>query len=37
MQLQVKLLQKSRNNEFRRKQTTNKVPFKIFKYFEVTT
>ena len=35
MQLQVKMLQKSRNNVFRRKQTTKKVPSKIFRGFEI--
>ena len=35
MQLQVKMPQKSRNNKFRRKQTTNKAPSKIFGGFEV--
>ena len=35
MQLQVKMPQKSRNNVFRRKQTTNKAPSKIFRGFEV--
>ena len=35
MQLQVKMLQKSRNNVFRLKQTTNKAPSKIFRGFEV--
>ena len=35
MQLQVKNAQKSRNNVFRKKQTTNKAPYKIFRGFEV--
>ena len=35
MQLQPKMPQKSRNNVFRRKQTTNKMPPKIFRVFEV--
>ena len=35
MQLQVKMTQKSRNNVFRKKQTTNKAPSKIFRGFEV--
>ena len=35
MQVQVKIPQKSRNNVFRRKETTNKAPSKIFRRFEV--
>ena len=35
MQLQVKNAQKSRNNVFTKKQTTNKAPWKIFRDFEV--
>ena len=35
MQLQVKKAQKSRNNVFRPKQTTNKMSCKIFRGFEV--
>ena len=35
MQLQVKNAQKSRNNVFRKKQTTNKAPCKIFRDFAV--
>ena len=35
MQLQVKNTQKSKNNVFTRKQTTNKAPSKIFRGFEV--
>ena len=35
MQLQVKIPQKSRNNVFRRKETTKKAPSKIFRGFEV--
>ena len=35
MQLQVKMPRKSRNNVFRRKQTTRKAPSKIFRGFEV--
>ena len=35
MQLQVKNAQKSRNNVFRPKQTTNKASCKIFRGFEV--
>ena len=35
MQLQVKMPQKIRNNEFTRKQTTNKAPSKIYRGFEV--
>ena len=34
-QLQVNLQENSRNNVFRRKQTTNKVLHKIFRGFEV--
>ena len=35
MQLQVKMPRKSRNNVFRRKQTTKKAPSKIFRGFKV--
>ena len=35
MQLQVKMLQNSRNNVFRSKQTTNNLPPNIFRCFEV--
>ena len=35
MQLEVKMPQKSRNNVFRTKETTNKAPSKIFRGFEV--
>ena len=35
MQLQVKNPQNSRNNVFRRKQTTNNAPTKIFRGFDV--
>ena len=35
MQLQVEIPQKSRNNAFRRKLTTNKAPSKMFSGFEV--
>ena len=35
MKLQVKMPQQSRNKVFRRKQTTNKAPSKIFRNFEV--
>ena len=35
MQLQVKKPQKRRNNVFKKKQTTNKAPSKIFRGFEV--
>ena len=34
MQLQVKKPQSRRNNVFRKKQTTNKAPSKIFRGFE---
>ena len=35
MQLQVKIPEKSGNNVFRRKKTTNNPPSKIFRGFEV--
>ena len=35
MQLVVKIAQKSRNNIFRMKQTTNNAPSKIFRAFAV--
>ena len=35
MPLQVKMAQKSRNNVFIGKETTNKAPSKIFRVFEI--
>ena len=37
IQIQVKMPQNSRNNVFRGKQTTNKVPSNIFRGFELRT
>ena len=37
MQLQNKMPENSRNNVFTRKQTTNTVPYNIFRAFEVGT